>query len=117
MEYPGVQEVAVAGVPHAVLGEDVAAWIVAQPGATIDAETLRAFLAERLSDYKIPAPDSLRHRAAPQRHREGAEARTVCGGVVPAGGRHRPRPAGRAGRLAPGGRSGWRGWAAIRPFL
>ena len=54
MEYPGVQEVAVAGIPHEVLGEDVAAWIVARPGTDIDHEKLRAFLSERLSDYKIP---------------------------------------------------------------
>ncbi|HWE56901.1 MAG TPA: AMP-binding protein [Acidimicrobiales bacterium] len=54
MEYPGVQEVAVAGVPHQVLGEDVAAWIVAVPGQEVDADQLKAFLAERLSDYKVP---------------------------------------------------------------
>lgn len=54
MEFPGVQEVAVAGIPHPVLGEDVAAWIVPVSGREIDREELRAFLAERLSDYKIP---------------------------------------------------------------
>ncbi|HET6875320.1 MAG TPA: AMP-binding protein [Acidimicrobiales bacterium] len=54
MEFPGVQEVAVAGIPHDVLGEDVAAWIVALPGQILDADELKAFLAERLSDYKIP---------------------------------------------------------------
>ena len=45
---------AVAGIPHPVLGEDVAAWIVRRPGAEIDAGGLQAFLAERLTDYKIP---------------------------------------------------------------
>jgi acyl-CoA synthetase (AMP-forming)/AMP-acid ligase II len=54
MEFPGVQEAAVAGVPHAVLGEDVAAWIVVAAGAEVDEVKLRAFLAERLSDYKMP---------------------------------------------------------------
>jgi acyl-CoA synthetase (AMP-forming)/AMP-acid ligase II len=52
MEYPGVYEAAVAGIPHAVLGEDVAAWLVADPDINLD--KLRAFLAERLADYKIP---------------------------------------------------------------
>ena len=54
MEFPGVKEVAVAGVPHTVLGEDVAAWVVPVEGRTIDRDKLRAFLADRLSDYKIP---------------------------------------------------------------
>lgn len=54
LEYPGVQEVAVAGVAHPVLGEDVAAWIVPAPGRRLDPEALSRFLAERLSDYKIP---------------------------------------------------------------
>jgi acyl-CoA synthetase (AMP-forming)/AMP-acid ligase II len=54
MEYPGVQEVAVAGVPHNVLGEDVAAWIVPVEGVAVDPDELRGFLAQRLSDYKIP---------------------------------------------------------------
>jgi acyl-CoA synthetase (AMP-forming)/AMP-acid ligase II len=53
-EFPGVQEVAVAGVPHPVLGEDVAAWIVAVPGVDVDEAKLKEFLSERLSDYKIP---------------------------------------------------------------
>ncbi len=54
LEHPAVQEAAVAGIPHPVLGEDVAAWIVRRPGAEIDAGGLQAFLAERLTDYKIP---------------------------------------------------------------
>ena len=53
-EFPGVQEVAVAGVPHPVLGEDVAAWIVPLAGTVLDEAKLKEFLAERLSDYKIP---------------------------------------------------------------
>jgi acyl-CoA synthetase (AMP-forming)/AMP-acid ligase II len=54
MEFPGVQEVAVAGVPHEVLGEDVAAWVVPLDGGTVDVDELREFLSHRLSDYKIP---------------------------------------------------------------
>ena len=54
LEYPGIQEVAVAGVPHPVLGEDVAAWIVPAAGHQLDRDDLRTFLAVRLSDYKIP---------------------------------------------------------------
>ncbi|MBA2608619.1 MAG: long-chain fatty acid--CoA ligase [Actinobacteria bacterium] len=56
-EHPSVREVAVASIPHDVLGEDVAAWIVLVDGAEPTDKTiedLKAFAAERLSDYKVP---------------------------------------------------------------
>jgi acyl-CoA synthetase (AMP-forming)/AMP-acid ligase II len=53
-EHPAVREAAVAGVPHAVLGEDIGAWVVLVDDAKADAEELRAFCADRLSDYKVP---------------------------------------------------------------
>jgi len=53
-EHPAVQEAAVAGVAHPVLGEDVAAWVVLRPGAGATPAELQAFAAERLSDYKVP---------------------------------------------------------------
>jgi acyl-CoA synthetase (AMP-forming)/AMP-acid ligase II len=51
-EHPAVAEAAVAGVPHAVLGEDVAAWVVLRDRADLD--DLRRFLLDRLADYKVP---------------------------------------------------------------
>ena len=54
LEHPDVQEAAVIGVPHAVLGEDVAAFVVLGRGATLDVDELLAFCAERLADYKRP---------------------------------------------------------------
>jgi acyl-CoA synthetase (AMP-forming)/AMP-acid ligase II len=51
-EHPAVAEAAVAGIPHAVLGEDVAAWVVLRDRT--DTEELRAFLLERVADYKVP---------------------------------------------------------------
>ena len=53
-EHPAVREAAVAGVPHTVLGEDIGAWVVLVDGATPDEDELRAFCADRLSDYKVP---------------------------------------------------------------
>jgi acyl-CoA synthetase (AMP-forming)/AMP-acid ligase II len=53
-EHPAVREAAVAGIPHAVLGEDVGAWVVLAAGAEATAAELRAFCAERLSDHKVP---------------------------------------------------------------
>lgn len=54
LEHPDVQEAAVAGVPHQVLGEDVAAWVVRRPSSALDTDELLAFCAERLADYKCP---------------------------------------------------------------
>jgi acyl-CoA synthetase (AMP-forming)/AMP-acid ligase II len=51
-EHPAVLDVAVSGIPHDVLGEDVAAWVVARASVTGDA--LREFLLARLADYKVP---------------------------------------------------------------
>ena len=54
IEHPSVQEVAVVGVAHQVLGEDVAAFVVLMPGATLTASELQEFCEERLADYKRP---------------------------------------------------------------
>jgi len=60
--YPGVIEAAVVGYPCPVLGERVAAFIRSE--TPIDADALRQYCAERLSDYKVPdriqvSPDPL----------------------------------------------------------
>jgi acyl-CoA synthetase (AMP-forming)/AMP-acid ligase II len=54
LEHPAVEDAAVAGVAHPVLGEDVAAWIVCRPGRLADEQDLRDFAAGRLADYKVP---------------------------------------------------------------
>ncbi|MGH8984401.1 MAG: class I adenylate-forming enzyme family protein [Acidimicrobiia bacterium] len=53
-EHPAVREAAVVGVPHPVLGEDVAAFVVTKPGESIEASDLQSFCADRLADYKRP---------------------------------------------------------------
>jgi acyl-CoA synthetase (AMP-forming)/AMP-acid ligase II len=53
-EHPQVLEAAVVGIPHDVLGEDVGAFVITRPGATLSAEELQGFLRERLADYKVP---------------------------------------------------------------
>jgi len=52
--HPDVLEAAAVGVPHEVLGEDVAAWVVLRPGAGTDGGGLRRFAGQRLADYKVP---------------------------------------------------------------
>jgi acyl-CoA synthetase (AMP-forming)/AMP-acid ligase II len=54
LEHADVQEAAVVGVPHRVLGEDVGAFVVCKPGTSLSDEALLAFCAERLADYKRP---------------------------------------------------------------
>jgi acyl-CoA synthetase (AMP-forming)/AMP-acid ligase II len=51
-EHPAVAEAAVAGIPHAVLGEDVAAWVVLRE--QVETDELTSFVSERLADYKVP---------------------------------------------------------------
>jgi acyl-CoA synthetase (AMP-forming)/AMP-acid ligase II len=52
--HPDVVEAAVAGIPHAVLGEDVAAWVVLRPGSGATAGAVVDFARQSLADYKVP---------------------------------------------------------------
>ena len=53
--HDAVAEAAVFAIPDERLGEDVGAAIVLQPGASLDEDQLRAFLAATLARHKIPA--------------------------------------------------------------
>ncbi|MGZ4734944.1 MAG: class I adenylate-forming enzyme family protein [Acidimicrobiia bacterium] len=54
-EQPDVAECAVVGVPHPILGQDVAAVVRMRDGAVpLTLDELRARLADRLADYKLP---------------------------------------------------------------
>ena len=54
LEHPAVAQAAAFAVAHPTLGEDVAAAVVAQAGATVDPAELRRFLLDRLATYKVP---------------------------------------------------------------
>ena len=53
-EHPDVVEAAVAAVPHDVLGEDIAAYLVLRAGVALDVDALRHHCADALADYKVP---------------------------------------------------------------
>jgi long-chain acyl-CoA synthetase len=54
LAHPDVAEAAVVGVPHADLGEEVAAFVALRGGATVDPAVLIAHCRERLAGYKYP---------------------------------------------------------------
>jgi long-chain acyl-CoA synthetase len=51
---PGVRDCAVFGIPDAEFGEALAAAVQPEPGAALDADAVRAFLAQRIAGYKVP---------------------------------------------------------------
>jgi long-chain acyl-CoA synthetase len=53
-EHPGVAEVAVVGIAHESLGEEVGAAVALKPGASATPRELREFARERLAAYKYP---------------------------------------------------------------
>ena len=71
--HPGVVESAIIAKACPVLGERVHAVVVTR--APVASEALRAWCAERLSDYKVPETMAThRGAAAAQCQRQGAEA-------------------------------------------
>jgi long-chain acyl-CoA synthetase len=53
-EHPAVAEVAVIGIPHPSLGEEVGAAVALKQGATATPDELRAFARDRVAAYKYP---------------------------------------------------------------
>ena len=54
MEHPAVAQAICFGIPHPILGEEVAAAVVAKPGEAIDVKAIRTFVATRLAYFKVP---------------------------------------------------------------
>jgi len=54
MDHPAVAQVVCFGMPHAKLGEEVAAVVVLREGQQADERALQAFVAGRAADFKVP---------------------------------------------------------------
>jgi acetyltransferase-like isoleucine patch superfamily enzyme len=54
MQHPAVAQAVAFAIPHATLGEDVAAAIVLNPNTTVTESEIRDFAADRLAAYKVP---------------------------------------------------------------
>ncbi len=54
MDHPAVAQVVTFGMPHAKLGEEVAAVVVLKAGSAATDRELQAFVSERAAEYKVP---------------------------------------------------------------
>ncbi|WP_308368848.1 class I adenylate-forming enzyme family protein [Streptomyces sp. ISL-36] len=65
-DHPDVLDVAVLGVPHPSLGEEVAAVLRLREGAVVTVEELRAHVGARLAAFKVPAHLHVREEELPR---------------------------------------------------
>ncbi len=54
MEYPNVKEAATIGIPDKIYGEEVASFIVPEPGSKIEVQDILSHCKAKLPDFKLP---------------------------------------------------------------
>ncbi len=64
--HPDVIDAAVVGIPHPVLGEEVAALVQLRPGADFTPEDLQAHVATQIAAFKVPVRIEQHHEPLPR---------------------------------------------------
>jgi acyl-CoA synthetase (AMP-forming)/AMP-acid ligase II len=80
-DHPGVEEVAVVGVDHRTLGQEVKAIVVPRSGAALDSKEIQDLVAETLAYYKVPTYVEFRAEPLP-RNASGKVLKPVLMGEV-----------------------------------
>jgi fatty-acyl-CoA synthase len=52
--HPDIADVQVVGVPDERYGEELMAWVILRPGASLDAEAVREYCRDRVAHFKVP---------------------------------------------------------------
>ena len=61
-----VRESAVIGVDHPELGQEIKAFVILEPGATVEEHELEEWIGQKLARYKVPRLWSIRREPLPR---------------------------------------------------